>query len=85
MKLARHYYSIVSGLAASLGSFFGKMITYSASEMVNVVATAARRCFMFRCERCTCDAMMPYYIFFPFRVVWCWNEIRAEIFAFKRV
>lgn len=34
MKLANHYYSVVSGLAASLGSFFGKMITYGGNEMV---------------------------------------------------
>lgn len=29
MKLVNHYYSIVSGLAASLGSLFGKLITYT--------------------------------------------------------
>jgi len=33
MKLAKHYYSIMSGVAASLGSFFGKMITFSANEL----------------------------------------------------
>lgn len=34
MKFANHYYSVVSGIAASLGSFFGKMITYNSDEMV---------------------------------------------------
>jgi len=33
MKLERHYYSFMSGVAASLGSFFGKMITYSRNEV----------------------------------------------------
>lgn len=37
MKLAGHYYSMISGLAASLGSFFGKLISYSADGTVSVV------------------------------------------------
>lgn len=35
MKLRLHYYSIMSGLMAALGSFFGKLITFSSGEQVN--------------------------------------------------
>lgn len=52
MKIAHHYYSVVSGLAASLGSFFGKMITYSSDEMVRKRERIEKR-RMFYC-RCCC-------------------------------
>lgn len=62
MKLAGHYYSMISGLAASLGSFFGKLISYSADGTVSVV----KRMFHVSLLPLWCgEAMvMPYYIFF---------------------
>lgn len=56
MKLANHYYSIMSGVAASLGSFFGKMITYSTNEMVNTVGDVS--CFIV--VRDTNDAILHF-------------------------
>jgi hypothetical protein len=49
MKLANHYYSVVSGLAASLGSFFGKMITYGSDEMVRKANASEKETTTFLC------------------------------------
>lgn len=66
MNLAKHYYSIMSGVAASLGSFFGKMITFSANELVNI-SIVARGCFMliscFIVARDIHDAILHFLLF----------------------
>lgn len=69
MQLMNHYYSVMSGLAAALGSFFGKLITFSFDdESVNVEKMLTVWC-TFQC--CMRHYAMPYYI--SRCVAWCPN------------
>lgn len=53
----KHYYSLVSGLAASLGAFFGKLITYGSSEVCfNDVS-----CFIVSCDCDASDAILQNF------------------------
>ena len=72
MKLENHYYSTVSGVAASLGSFFGKMITYSVSKeiikisMFDVFVRRDTNVSVFHeCMRCHITSFSVASNFFP--------------------
>ena len=71
MNLSTHYYSMMSGLMASLGSFFGKMITFSGNAMVN-------DCFMFYLVVFVvllCVSETFFFFSFTFVAWLCSNEI----------
>lgn len=87
MKLANHYYSAVSGLAASLGSFFGKMIYKNVRKIKNInvwcVCEARHERF---CRMNVCDAILQVFLsrriffpeFFPISVGWYSEKINKS-------
>jgi hypothetical protein len=71
MQLRNHYYSMMSGLAASLGSFFGKMITFTASKKDLVSAYGMSDDVSLLLVLCV--SMMRCHITF-FRVAWFFEK-----------